>query len=82
MKALNCVPEERLPCTLRHGGIRGGMVRVVRGAGEEFLEAVEAVVPLTLACSPCRSHPVTEFPQVHHSRARSSRALVLSARIK
>ena len=33
------------------------------GAGEEFLEGVEEVSPLSPACSSCPPHPAAELPQ-------------------
>ena len=62
-EALNCVPEECFPCTLRHGSLQGGVVGVKRGEGEGFIEGVEAVAPLSPACSPCPTHPAAELPQ-------------------
>ena len=44
-QALKNVPEERFLCALRHGGLQGSVVGVVGGAGEEFLQGMEAVVP-------------------------------------
>ena len=56
-------PVECFPCALRHGGLRSGIVGVVRGAGEEFLRGSEAVAPLLPARSPCTPHPAAELPQ-------------------
>ena len=46
-KALNCVPEEHFPCSPRHYSLRGGVVGIGGGAGEDFLEGVEVVVLLS-----------------------------------
>ena len=42
---------------------RGQCRRVWRGAGEDFLESVEAVAPFTPSCSRGPLHPVAELPQ-------------------
>ena len=44
---MNHVREERFSCALQRGGLWAGVVKVVGGASEEFLEGVEAIVPLT-----------------------------------
>ena len=55
---LKCVSEERFPCSPRHGSLRGGVVGVGGGAGENFLEGVEAMAPLSPACYPSPPHLV------------------------
>ena len=62
-EALKRVPEEGFPCRLRHGGLRGGLVGVGGGAGEDFLEGVKHVHPRTPSCSPGPLHPAAELPQ-------------------
>ena len=62
-EALNRVPEEGFPCSLRHGGLRSGVVGVGGGAGENFLESLEGVAPFTPSRSPGLLHPAAELPQ-------------------
>ena len=51
------VPKEGLQCPLRHGGLRGGVVGVGGGAGEDFLEIVGVVAPFTPSRPPGPFHP-------------------------
>ena len=52
VEALNHVLEERFSCALRHGGLQGGVLGVMRSARQELREGVEAVVRLTPAGFP------------------------------
>ena len=62
-EALDRVPEEGFSCRLRHGGLMGSLVGVGGGAGEDFLEGVDHVHPLTPSRSPGPLHPAAELPQ-------------------
>ena len=48
--ALSHVLQKRFRCALRHGGHWGGVIEVVECAGEQLLEGVVAVLPLSPAC--------------------------------
>ena len=61
--ALDRVPEVGFLCPLRDGGLRGGVVGVGGGAGENFLKSVEEVTPLTPSCSPGPLQPSAELLQ-------------------
>ena len=50
--ARNRVAEEGLPCRLRHGGVRGGLVEVCGGAGADLLEGVHHVHPFAPLAPP------------------------------
>ena len=62
-EAGNRVPVEHFPCSPRHGGLLGGVIRFGGGAGKDFLEGVEALAPLSPARSPCPLHQAAELPQ-------------------
>ena len=62
-EALDRVPEEGLPCRLRHDGLRGGLVGVGRGAGAHLLEGVHHVHPFSPSRSPGPLHPAAELLQ-------------------
>ena len=62
-KALNRVPEEGLPCRLRHDGFRGGLVGVGGGACADLLEGVHHVHPFSPSRSPGPLHPAAELLQ-------------------
>ena len=62
-EALDRVPDEGLPCRLRHSGLRGGLLGVGRGAGADPLEGVDHVHPGTLFRSPGSLHQAVELPQ-------------------
>ena len=55
--------EEGFSCCLPHGGLKGGLVWVGRGAGEDFPEGVDHVHPLTHSRSPGPLRLATELPQ-------------------
>ena len=57
------VPEEGFPCRLRHGGLRGGLIRVCGVAGADLLEGVHHVHPLSPSRSPGPLQPAAELPQ-------------------
>ena len=63
VEALDHVPEEGLPCRLRHDGLRGGLVGVGRDAGADLLEGVHHVHPFLPSCSPGQLHPAAELLQ-------------------
>ena len=63
MEALDRVAEEGLPCRLRHGGVRGGLVGVCGGAGADLLEGVHPVHPFARCRSPGPLHPAAELLQ-------------------
>ena len=48
-EALVRVPEQGVRCRPRHGGLRGGLLAVDGGAGEDFLEGVDHACPPTPA---------------------------------
>ena len=58
-KVLEPCPGGAFP--MRHGGLWGGVVEVVGGAGGDFLDGVEAVVPLSPARFPYPPQPATEL---------------------
>ena len=62
-EALDRVREEGFPCRLRHGGLKGCLVGVGGGTGEDFLEGVDHVHSLTPARSPGPLHPAAELPR-------------------
>ena len=62
-EALDRVPEEGLPCRLRHDGLRGGLVGVGRGAGADLLEGVHHVHPFSSSRSPGPLQPTAELLQ-------------------
>ena len=62
-EALDRVPEEGLPCRLRHDGLRGGLVGVGGGAGADLLEGVHHVHPFSPSRSPGPLHPAAELLQ-------------------
>ena len=62
-EALDRVPEEGLPCRLRHDGLPGGLVGVGGGAGADLLEGVHHVHPFSPSRSPGSLHPTAELLQ-------------------
>ena len=60
-EALDRVPEEGLPCRLRHDGLRGGLVGVGGGAGADLPEVVHHVHPFSPSHSPGPLHPAAEL---------------------
>ena len=62
-EALDRVPEEGLPCRLRHDGLRGGLVGVGGGAGADLLEGVHHVHPFLSSRSPGPLYPAAELLQ-------------------
>ena len=62
-EALDRIAEEGLPCRLRHGGLRGGLVGVCGGAGAHLLEGMHHVHPLVPSRSSGPFHPAAELLQ-------------------
>ena len=62
-EALDRNPEEGFPCRLRHGSLKGCLVGVRGGAGEDFLKGVGHVHPLTPSRSPGPLLPAVELLQ-------------------
>ena len=62
-EALDRVPEQGLPCRLRHDGLPAGLVGVGGGAGPDLLEGVHHVHPLSSSRSPGPLHPAAELLQ-------------------
>ena len=62
-ESLDRVPEEGLPCRLRHDGLRGGLLGVGGGAGADLLESVHHVHPFSPSRSPGPLHPAAELLQ-------------------
>ena len=62
-EAPDLVPEEGLPCRLRHDGLRGGLVGVGGGAGADLLEGVHHVHPFSPSRSSSPLHPAAELLQ-------------------
>ena len=62
-EALDRVPEEGLPCRLRHDGFQGGLVAVGGGAGADLLEGVHHVHPFSPSRSPGPLHTAAELLQ-------------------
>ena len=62
-EALGRVPEEGLPCRLRHDGLRGGLVGVGGGAGADLLEGVHLVHPFSPSHPPGPLYPAAELLQ-------------------
>ena len=62
-EALDRVPEEGLPCRLRHDGLRGGLVGVGGVAGAHLLKGVHHVHPFSPSRSPGPLHPAAELLQ-------------------
>ena len=62
-QALDRFPEEGFSCPLRHGALRGGVVVVGGGAGEDFLKSVEGVTPFTPSRSRGPLQPAAKLPQ-------------------
>ena len=57
------IPEEGLPCRLRHDGLRGGLVGVCGGAGAHVLEGMHHVHPFVPSRSPGPLHPAAKLLQ-------------------
>ena len=62
-EALDRVVEEGLPCRLRHGGVRGGLVGVCAAASADLLEGVHHVHPFAPSRAPAQLHPAAELLQ-------------------
>ena len=62
-EALDRVPDEGLPCRLRHDGLRGGLVGVGGGAGVDLLGDVHHVQPFSPSRCPGPLHRGAELLQ-------------------
>ena len=62
-EALDPIPEEGLPCRLRHDCLGGGLVGVSGGASAHLLEGVHHVQPFSPFRSPGPLHPAEELLQ-------------------
>ena len=63
LEALDRVPEEGLPCRLRHDGLQGGLAGVGGGAGADLLEGVHHVHPFSPSRSRGPLHSAAELLQ-------------------